>query len=257
MTRWLLILLAFFAASPAWAEPLAQEVTPTEEVVAAPAPATEADEILPFKLSLPTKDDADQWLEPGFRLQLGLGYGILRGIDGTPGDKNIPITLRIGARLDRDWSLFGSFQFAVAGWRKNGDMSGLRFAGTIDPSWHVTDHLDIAAGFGFGGIVEGATGRADPNADQRAALVADYTFPSARTPMVSCSGVGVAGLFRATYLWVLGPLSSTGFALQTDGQWTACVETVGRVEPDTAQPIVRRQWWSNAGGSLSWIISWR
>ena len=75
--------------------------------------------------------------------------------------------------------------------------------------------------------------------------------------MVACSGVGVAGLLRASYLWVLGPLSATGFALQTDGQWTACVENVGRVEPDTAQSIVRRQWWSNAGGSLTWVISWR
>ena len=254
---WLAVLLSAALPHAAWAEALAQEVTPTEVVVETPVPATEVDEVLPFKLSLPTEEDAAAWQQPGFRLQMGLGFGILRGIDGTPGDKNIPIFVRVGARLDHDWSLFGSFQFAVAGWRKDGDLSGLRFAGTIDPTWHVTDHLDLAAGFGFGGLVEGSTGRADPNAAQRTALVASYTFPSARTPMVTCSGVGVAGLLRATYMWVLGPLSATGFALETDGQWTACVETVGRVEPDTAQQIVRRQWWSNAGGSLVWVISWR
>lgn len=257
MKRRLLLLLMVAVPRLATAAPLATEVTPTDVVFVPPVTPTETDELLPFKLSLPTEQDAAAWQQPGFRLQMGTGFGILSGIDGTPGSKNIPILVRIGARLDRDWSLFGSFQFAVAGWRKNGDLSGLRFAGTIDPTWHITDHLDVAAGFGFGGLVEGSTGRSDPNAEQRAALVASYTFASARTPMVACSGVGVAGLLRATYMWVLGPLSATGFAAQADGQWTACVENVGRVEPDTAQSIVRRQWWSNAGGSLTWLISWR
>ena len=253
----LLVLIAIALPQAALALPLATEVTPTDVVVETPVAPTEADEVLPFKLSLPTEEDAAAWRQAGFRLQLGVGYGMLRGIDGTPGDKNIPLLMRVGVRLDEDWSLFGSFQFAIAVARKSGDLSGLRFAGTIDPTWHVTDHLDIAAGFGFGGLVEGTSGRAEPNAEQRASLVANYTFPSARTPMVACSGVGVAGLLRASYLWVLGPLSATGFALQTDGQWTACVENIGRVEPDTAQSIVRRQWWSNAGGSLTWVISWR
>ena len=256
--KWLLaFLVALAVPHVAWAQSLPVETTPTVIAVDTPAAATDADDGLPFKLSLPTEADAAQWLQPGFRMQMGLGFGVLQGIDGTPGSKNIPILVRIGARLDRDWSLFGSFQFAVAGWRKNGDLSGLRFAGTIDPTWHITDHLDLAAGFGFGGLVEGSTGRSDPNAEQRTSLVASYTFPSARTPVVACSGVGVAGLLRATYMWVLGPMSATGFAAQADGQWTACVETVGRVEPDTAQSIVRRQWWSNAGGSLTWVISWR
>ncbi len=253
LCAWLLLVLP----QVAWAAPLATEVTPTEVVVDAPAPATEADELLPFKLSLPTEEDSAAWLQPGFRLQLATGFESMRGIGGTPGAKMIPIVLRVGARLDRDWSLFASFQFADSGWSKAGDYSGLRFLGTLDPTWHITDRLDIAFGFGFGGFAGGSTGLADPNAEQKAALVANYTFPNARTPLTSCSGVGVAGLLRATYMWVLGPLSATGFALQTDGQWTACVESVGRVEPDTAQPIVRRQWWSNAGGSLTWVISWR
>jgi hypothetical protein len=256
--RWpLLLLLTLALPQVAWAQSQAPATTAADAAVDAAAATTETEDLLPFKLSLPTEEDAAAWQTPGFRMQLGVGFGMLQGLAGTPGSKNIPILVRIGARLDRDWSLFGSFQFAVAGWRKNGDLSGLRFAGTIDPTWHITDHLDLAAGFGFGGLVEGSTGRSDPNAEQRASLVASYTFPSARTPMVTCSGLGVTGNLRATYMWVLGPLSATGFALQTDGQWTACVETVGRVEPDTAQSIVRRQWWANAGGSLTWVISWR
>ena len=257
MMRALLLLIAVILPQVAIAAPLPQDVSPSDGVVDAPVAATEADDLLPFKLSLPTEQDAAQWQQPGFRMQLATGFGLLGGLVGTPGSKNIPILVRIGARLDRDWSLFGSFQFAVAGWRQSGDLSGVRFAGTIDPTWHITDHWDVAAGFGFGGLVEGTSGRTEPNAEQRSVLVASWTFPSARTPMVTCSGVGVAGLLRSSYMWVLGPLSATGFAAQLDGQWTACVETVGRVEPDTAQSIVRRQWWANAGGSLTWVISWR
>ena len=70
--------------------PLATEVTPTDVVVETPVAPTEADEVLPFKLSLPTEEDAAAWRQAGFRLQLGVGYGMLRGIDGTPGDKNLP-----------------------------------------------------------------------------------------------------------------------------------------------------------------------
>jgi hypothetical protein len=42
-----------------------------------------------------------------------------------------------------------------------------------------------------------------------------------------------------------------------DGQWTDCVDDSGRLEPDTATPIVRRQWWPHLGGSLIWGILWR
>ena len=241
-------------AAAAW---LPEQVTRTGDAAPLPADTTDPYEALPFQLSLPTEADQAAWQQPGFRLELATGLGALRGLGGAPGSKNIPILLRFGARLPGAWSLLASFQFAVAGWRSVGDLSGLRFAGTIDPTLHITDHLALAVGFGFGGIVEGVSGRAVPDAGQRSALVASYTFPDARTPLSACNGVGAAGLVRASYLWVLGPLSATGFAAQFDGQWTACSETVGQVEPDTARPIVRRQWWGDWGGSLTWVISWR
>jgi hypothetical protein len=76
--------------------------------------------------------------------------------------------------------------------------------------------------------------------------------------MPSCNGAGVTGLLRADWMMVLGPRSSTGFALETDAQWTGCVDdSAGAVEPDTATPIVRRQWWGHFAGSLAWVILWR
>ena len=255
MIRRLVLLVSLFVSAPVWALDAPREVTPTEEVVTLQEAATETDEVLPFKLSLPTEEDAAAWLNPGFRLQLAVGYGLLHGLGGAPSWTLLPFQVRIGTRLDAAWSLFGNFQFSAL--RSNNAFTGLRFAGTLDPTWHVTDHLDLALGVGFGGLVESSTSRAVPNPDQRNTLVAPYTFPDAKTPLSACSGIGVASHARAAYLWVLGPLSTTGVAVQVDGQWTACVETVGPVEPDTARSITRRQWWGDVGGSVQWVIGWR
>lgn len=255
MMRHLPFLLLLLGSTSAWAAEAPREVAPTEEVVTLQEAATETDEVLPFKLSLPTQEDALAWQNPGFRLQLALGYGLLQGLSGAPWWTLVPIQVRIGTRLDTDWSVFGNLQFSLL--RANNAFAGMRFAGTLDPTWHITEHLDLALGFGFGGLVERATTRPVPNAEQRASLVASYTFPNASPPLSTCSGIGVASHARAAWMWVLGPLSATGVALQVDGQWTACVETVGQVEPDTARSITRRQWWADVGGSLTWVISWR
>jgi hypothetical protein len=146
-----------------------------------------------------------------------------------------------------------SYQYAMG---KGTVMQGLRYAGTIEPTWHATDHLSLSAGVGFGGIVELSTSRPDPD-PQPSTLTSSYTFPNAQHPLPSCSGLGVAALARAEWTVVMGPRSATGLLLQMDGQWTGCVEDTGSVDPDSAQPIVRRQWWGHLGGSLTWEILWR
>jgi hypothetical protein len=216
------------------------------------APAARADVV---KLSLPTEDVATAWRRPGLRLQIGAGYGEFAGLDGAPSGRLIAAIVRIGMRLDADWSLLASFQYASASAR--GGLSGIRFSGTLDPVWHVTNRVELAVGFGFGGIVEGNTGRTDPNAMQRSGLNDSLTYPTASPPLPSCSGVGVATHGRATWMRPLGPISATGFALEVGAQWTGCVDNTGRVEPDTAQPIVRRQWWPHVGGTLEWLVTWR
>lgn len=221
----------------------------------APAAAEAPEDEPPFKLSLPTKEDSEAWLDPGFRLQLGAGYGLLLGVGGPPDGRMLGAVIRAGPRLDDDWSLFASFHYASVS--ETGGLSGLRFAGTIDPTWHVGEHLQLAIGFGFGGLVEGYTGRPDPDAEQRTALNDSYTWPDAKRPLPRCNGVGAAGLLRASWMIVLGPISSTGVAAELQGQWTGCVDDLGHVEPDTARPIVRRQWWPHIGGTLSWMVAWR
>jgi len=226
-------------------------------LVLAPAPAAAADgddEDGPVRFSLATDSERDAWAKPGFRVQLGLVYGQFVGLGGAPSGRLLGPILRLGVRLDEDWSLLASLQYASAS--QSGGLSGLRFAGTLEPTWHVTRNLSLAVGLGFGGIVEGRTGRPDPD-PLPSTLDTSYTFPDASTPVASCSGVGVAGLARVDWMMVLGRRSSTGVALEFDGQWTGCVDDTRRFEPDTAQSIVRRQFWPHVGVTLAWVVAWR
>ncbi len=221
---------------------------------AAASPAAPNDSEAEPKLSLATEADRDAWRRSGFRLGLGVAYGDLVGLEGAPNGRLLGFLLRLGVRLDPDWSLLASFQYARAS--SPGGIDGLRFAGTIDPTWHATSHLSLAAGLGFGGIVEGSTSRAEVN-PLPGSLSTSYTFPSPSPPLPSCSGVGVAALARAEWTIVLGPRSATSFAIEAVGQWTGCVDDTGHVDLDTGQAIVRRQWWPDTGGTVQWGFTWR
>jgi len=240
-------------AGPTQAAPVTENPVSPASPPAALAQST-ADEDGPPRLSLPTESDRAVWKKPGFRFGLGMVYGRLLGIHGPPNGQLIGPTIRMGIRLDDDWSLMGSFQYLYA--TGTGGLRGLRYAGTIEPTWHATGHLNLGVGIGFAGLVGPSSNRPNPD-PQPSTLDTSYTFPDARTPLPSCNGVGVTGLVRAEWLVVLGPRSSTGLALEGNGQWTGCVDDTGRLEPDTASPIVRRQWWPHFVGSLAWAIVWR
>jgi hypothetical protein len=237
------------SSSPDPAAPTAATAT-----AGAPAAAKPADDDGEPRLSLPTQADRDAWRTSGFRLGLGLVYGRLVGLRGAPSGQLTGPMVRVGLRLDPSWSILASFQYAAAS--QAGGLSGLRFAGTLDPTWHVTPSISLAIGLGFGGIVEGRTGRMDAD-PLPSTLDTSYTFPDARHPVASCSGVGVAGLARAEWAYVLGPRAQTSVALEVVGQWTGCVDDTNRVEPDTGTAIVRRQWWPHTGATLAWGIAWR
>src|SRR4029079_14036027 len=100
----------------------------------------------PPRLSLPTEADVDAWLRAGFRLQLGLSYGRMVGLEGVPSWRLLGPTIRFGIRLAARCRICASLQYASAS--AAGGLSGLRFSGTIDPTWHLTRHLSLAVGFG-------------------------------------------------------------------------------------------------------------
>ncbi len=234
-------------ATPATPKPASTEPTTDK-------PTITDEEEGPPKLSMPTEADRLAWQRPGFRLGLGLTYGEFHGLRGAPSGRLLGPKLRVGLRLDETWSLIASFEYTAASRSPNG-LAGLRFAGTLDPTWHVTQSLSLAVGFGFGGIVE------DSNRMDATPLPGDiqstYTFPDASHPIRSCSGVGAATLLRGEYAYVLGPRAELTVAAEAIGQWTGCVDDSGHVEPDTGQAIERHQWWPHVGATLTVGIAWR
>jgi hypothetical protein len=237
-------------ASPAFADDPKSTSTSERGTTSAPI-ATAEDEGTP-KLSLPTQADRDAWQTSGFRLGIGMEYGRMIGLRGAPSGRLLGPVLHAGLRLDRDWSLLATFRYGSAA--ASGQLSALRFAGTVDPTWHVTPSLALAVGFGFGGLVEGNTSRAD---NPMQATDVSITLPSSDPPVASCTGVGVAGLARATYAIVLGPRTTFNVEAEILGQYTSCQGRRPVVEPDTAQPIVRTQYWSHTGATLGLGFAWR
>ncbi len=237
--------------APSLPPPVVPEAAPAAAAIAGPSADDAEGEP---KLSLPTVADREAWLRSGFRMGLGISYGELVGLGGAPSGRLLGFLVRLGVRLDRDWSLVASLQYARA--TSVAGLDGLRYSGTIDPTWHATRHLSLAVGLGFGGIVEGSTNRPDIN-PMASTLAGPYTFPTANPPLPTCSGVGVSALARAEWTIVLGPRSATGFALEAIGQWTGCEDDSGIPNPDAGNTIVRRQWWPQAGGTAVWGLTWR
>lgn len=222
-------------------------------MTSAPISTAKEDDEGPPKLSLPTEANREAWQKSGFRLGIGLAYGEFKGLSGAPSGRLLGTQLHVGLRLDPSWSIMSTFQYASVS--KKGGLAGLRFMGTIDPTWHVRPDFALALGVGFGGIVEGRSDRPD----MTGSLSSDtsYTYPTASPPLPSCSGVGVAGLARGEYDLVLGAKLAMNVSVEIIGQYTKCVMTTRVVDPDTAQPIVRNQFWPHAGATLSWGLTWR
>jgi hypothetical protein len=225
---------------------------PAIEAPKASTETTSSDEFEPpFRLSLPTIEDDKAWQSAGFRLQLGRTYGATYGIAGAPEGAANGYLIRAGARLDQRWSLLTTAHYEALG----DDLSGLRYAVTIDPTWHVRGRWSVAIGAGFGGINESLT-RSDKDAPLNDGLVATYTHPNNDNLLPICSGFGGAALSRVNWDFVLGANSSLGLTIQADVTYTACQLKTKRVDPDTAQPIYRRQYWTlwavHAGTTVSW-----
>jgi hypothetical protein len=216
----------------------------------------------PPKLSLPTEEDREAWTKAGFRLSIGLTYGRFKGLRGAPSGRLLGPLLRVGMRLDKSWSIMSTFEYsgassastAAEGYFIKG-LSGLRFAGTIDPTWHPTRSLSIAIGFGFGGLLsQRYSGDPSPTGEE---ISSPYTFPNARRPLETCAGVGVSGLLRGEWMYVLGPRSAFSIAAQVMGQWTHCIGETGRLDDDTGQAIERYQYWPHIGSTLTAGFTWR
>lgn len=204
------------------------------------------------KTSLAIETDQEAWRRPGFRVSLGYMLDGLVGAEAALPDGAIhTAVLRVGARLDADWSLFATLRYGV---RHNRPL-GLRYSGTLEPTVHLTDELSLALGVGVAGFVITETEQPSPEPETR--VIATYTLPNADALVSSCLGAGVIALARLDYTLVSSDLYAYGPSVQLDTQWTGCVEQLGRADPDTGEPINLRQFWQHFGASLGFSFWWR
>lgn len=205
----------------------------------------------PVRLSLATEADRDGWLRSGFRLGLGVTYGTLHGQGAVPGFTTRGVTIRPGLRLDPQWSIYLSFQYAAL------DGGATRFASAIEPTWHLTRHLAAGVGLGYAGLVGYSRVDITPLQPTVGTLGQSYTFPDAKQPLPNCTGVGLTALTRLELGYVLGPRTRTHVAAEAFEQWTGCEDASGTIDSFSGQELVRRQWWAHTGASVSWGIEWR
>lgn len=212
------------------------------------------DDGLEFVVSLPTVDDRVAWQSPGFRMELGYGYGGLWGAQTAPDADAHAALIRPGVRLDGPWSLYTSLAYAVAG----GGLSGAaHYSVTLEPVFHLSDAVRLGVGLGYGGIIQNGSGRPDPDAAVREGLVANQTLASSDLALPACVGTGPVALARMEWWIVMGPLSSVGLSFESGWQRTGCEDDTGRREPDTGTAIGRRQWWAHQTWRTSVLFGWR
>ena len=209
----------------------------------------------PPRLSLPTESDRDAWLRSGFRLSLGLVYGRLAGLEGAPSGRLLGATLRLGLRLDADWSRARvvSVRERVGARRPVGaavrghDRSDVARDARTSRSRSASASAASSRGAPAGPTSTRCPTRSRPRT----------RFPARRRRCRAAAASARPALARAEWTFVLGPRSATSLGLEAIGQWTGCVDDTGRVEPDTGQAIVRRQYWPHVGATGTWGFTWR
>lgn len=209
-------------------------------LLAAPAP----------KSSLPVIDADLAWRQAGLRVGLGYVGGALFGARTAPEGPVHAGVLRAGARLDEHWSLLGGIEYGVY----DDVVRGLRYAVSVEPTLHLGD-LAFSLGVGLAGFVFSTTGAPTPEPEM--GLVASYSLTEDGPAIGSCAGSGVIALARADYAFVVSELFSTGPSLRADLQWTECVQSLGRTDPDTGEAILLFQDWRHASVALGWVFWFR
>lgn len=224
------------------------------------------------KLSLPTEEDFLAWKSTGFRLQLGYGYGQTLGFAPAPRFTGHSILLRPSVRLDKYWSLAGTFQYTIA----SGGITGLRWSATFEPVFHPVGGLAIAFGVGYGGMAgdrpyDAANEPLEPGRQPGRTIIVkedsggfsqgSETHSRTADPqerLQNCSGNGWSALARVEYLLVVGSLFATGPFVQGDLQATRCAQVLAQSKDnETGESTKIRRWWGHRCWSVGWWAAWR
>jgi len=206
-----------------------------------------------FKEGEALLSDDERWASPGFRLSLHGLYGELSAEDEARAALLRGIEVSAGGRLEPRWGLMGRLQYALA----SEGVEGVYFRASLAPQLHLSSWLSLELSLGLAGLIELAPGRADQQAQLQEQLVAPYDHPESDPALAQCVGFGPSEALRLNLRYVLGPLSALSASLFVAHHEVTCVQSLDRVEPDSALPIERRQRWEQLSWGLSAGVSWR
>jgi hypothetical protein len=228
------------------------------------------DEVLDFvrrnSEELVTGEDA--WSEPGFRLQVGLGYSAVVGVPSAAHLIGPDTLVLAGFRLvpwtgqgQRPW-LYWGLNAAIRFQGLHDLFTGMRWAVTIEPTLHLGAHAAVGLGLGYAGLFgnkpQKTAALATTAAPDPGRIDLDQTGPMTRDPLGACEGDGMIAVLRGSYLFIVGDLFATGPMLHLDTQLTHCVDpNAASSYAGVASVAVPEAWWWHVGIGLSWVAAWR
>ena len=196
--------------------------------------------------------NTELWQGDGLRVDLAYVQAEVTGLNGSPNGLIQGIQIGIGTRLDPQWSLSGSLRYGVG---REG-LSGLNFSGLLSSIFHWHG-LGLGLGIGVVGIDERPNARQEAYPTLSSEIVSSYTLPQANPPISRCSGFGPLMGLNLLYRLPISQIFGLKLGIQIDRARIACEQDTDRVEPDTAQGIVIRQYWDHWSWSWYGALTWR
>lgn len=199
----------------------------------------------------------DGWKGAGFRLGVGYRFDLRWSTDYPPNLEAHGFVIRPHYRLNRNWGLGVNLSYAIAGQT----FSGLGWSLALETTFWPMEGLSFTLGAGYGGLMVDCrkTGLCPHTVSTDWAgvpLTQDRPL-SADEQLGACTGGGPVGILRVDYQWVLGPMFATGPFIQTHLQSNRCEYEAGGVSPDTGESLHYYDWWTFAGTSAGWWLTWR
>ena len=192
------------------------------------------------------------WQDDGLRVDLGYFENTIYGLSGSPDGLIKGAHIGLGTRLDHQWSLAGTLRYGVG----SEGLSGLNFSGLLSTLFHWYG-LGIGLGIGVIGVEERVSARADLHQRLASEIVASYTEANNQRLLSRCVGFGPMAAFTTLYRIPITTVFGLKLGAQIDLARLTCEQTTDRVEPDTAEAIVIRQYWDRWSWSFFGGLTWR
>ena len=209
-----------------------------------------------LRISLPTQEDHLQWIEPGFRLALGYGYGLYTDLGHDVDLSAHAISFRPHVRLSEHWAVGATINYSVS----RGDLvQGLRWSTTLEATYYWLDQLGLSVGAGLGGLWLTCSqydyGLCEPYLEL--GRTEESRYLTERERIADCEGGGLVGVARLDYNIVAGSNFASGPFVDFTAQRVRCVERTEKTSQETGRPIEIWAHWSHLGVNAGWWLTWR